>query len=1072
MVEGAVETGDSPTSVASGVVHVVSFGAPAIDELGRAIADVKRDDPLTPVTVVVPSALAAVTVRRRLARAHGVIAVDTVSMPGLASRLASRRVAADRRRPLGRLEAAAVARTVLSHDNDRLAAAADHPGTVESLLRTFDELRPLDAATLARLAASSSRASEVVELYRSYRRTAKQWIDDHDVVEMAVDAVRNGDPAVHEVGAVILHLPRRLSASDLALVAALHERGGLHAVLVGITGRARADMPQHEMIDQLVGSGSSRDDPLSSPHSAMPKIIRAADPAEEVRAAVRSVLEGIAEGVVPDRIAVVSRVASPYTLLVHEELSAAGIPHSAPATMQLGQSIAGRVLLGLLQWKAKGLRRDDLMRLLRSAPLRDPDGRRTRPDRWDRVARDAGVVAGIEQWRQRLDAARSRLIERSAPFDPDEHAQRRLAELDGLRTFVDRLADDTDPGDRRTWSALSRWASRLLGNYLERDAVTARRSDAEQRSRVAVFDLLDALASLDEFGDAPGFDNFCRVVEHELSRAAGRAGRFGHGVFVGRLADTVGSDLDDVIVVGCAEGVFPPRATDDPLLPEHDRRAGGAALRPRGSTPAEEERDALAAIASARRCTLTFPIADPRDQHARQPAPFVLEQCSRLLGERVDTDGVGRLRDNEQASSWFLDLPSFEWWLAEGGAPATSTEFDVRELLRARSTNQTLEQVPVVQSAGLARGLTAARARIAGELGEWSGSVGSWPQLTDDLGTLRSATSLQRWATCPFRYFLGHVLEVNGLEDPGEFETITAADRGTLVHEVLERYFRARIDGSPVTIEEIADEAEARFRASGHTGRPLLWEAEWAALRRHLMRVLAMGADDPVLSGVAPVAVEHRFGFSGRERSPDGAAVDIDDGDVAVDPVSVALGDQSEVRFRGSVDRIDRSSDGTRLVVLDYKTGSATPYKVLDAGHQAHDVVARGTLLQLPVYAMAARAAFPDATSVEAYYWFIGQRGEIGMLGGLMDDATEDRFRAVVGTIADGIEGGLFPARPGEEMWLPGVGITHQNCRYCEFDKLCPTGRGEQWVTLRDRDELRPYVELAEGPLPDGDDKP
>jgi hypothetical protein len=94
------------------------------------------------------------------------------------------------------------------------------------------------------------------------------------------------------------------------------------------------------------------------------------------------------------------------------------------------------------------------------------------------------------------------------------------------------------------------------------------------------------------------------------------------------------------------------------------------------------------------------------------------------------------------------------------------------------------------------------------------------------------------------------------------------------------------------------------------------------------------------------------------------------------------------------------------------------------------------------------------------------------MLGGLMDDATEDRFRAVVGTIADGIEGGLFPARPGDEMWLPGVGITHQNCRYCEFDKLCPTGRGEQWVTLRDRDELRPYVELAEGPLPDGDDKP
>jgi hypothetical protein len=33
---------------------------------------------------------------------------------------------------------------------------------------------------------------------------------------------------------------------------------------------------------------------------------------------------------------------------------------------------------------------------------------------------------------------------------------------------------------------------------------------------------------------------------------------------------------------------------------------------------------------------------------------------------------------------------------------------------------------------------------------------------------------------------------------------------------------------------------------------------------------------------------------------------------------------------------------------------------------------------------------------------------------------------------------------------------------YCDYDKLCPTGRGEQWVTLRQRDELRDYVELAE----------
>jgi hypothetical protein len=34
---------------------------------------------------------------------------------------------------------------------------------------------------------------------------------------------------------------------------------------------------------------------------------------------------------------------------------------------------------------------------------------------------------------------------------------------------------------------------------------------------------------------------------------------------------------------------------------------------------------------------------------------------------------------------------------------------------------------------------------------------------------------------------------------------------------------------------------------------------------------------------------------------------------------------------------------------------------------------------------------------------------------------------------------------------------------YCEFDSLCSSTRGEQWLTIRTRDELGRYVELAEG---------
>ena len=84
------------------------------------------------------------------------------------------------------------------------------------------------------------------------------------------------------------------------------------------------------------------------------------------------------------------------------------------------------------------------------------------------------------------------------------------------------------------------------------------------------------------------------------------------------------------------------------------------------------------------------------------------------------------------------------------------------------------------------------------------------------------------------------------------------------------------------------------------------------------------------------------------------------------------------------------------------------------------------------------------------------------MRGGPIDDAAQERFRSVMRTIASGIEGGIFPARPGDEQWRPSIGQTHQNCAYCPYDRLCPSGRGEQWVRLRERDELRDYVELAE----------
>jgi hypothetical protein len=182
--------------------------------------------------------------------------------------------------------------------------------------------------------------------------------------------------------------------------------------------------------------------------------------------------------------------------------------------------------------------------------------------------------------------------------------------------------------------------------------------------------------------------------------------------------------------------------------------------------------------------------------------------------------------------------------------------------------------------------------------------------------------------------------------------------------------------------------------------------------------------------------------------------------------VVVELDGSRTLRFGGRIDRVDRSADGRRLVVLDYKTGRSDAYKVLDKARDDHDIVARGTLLQLPIYALAARDLHPDAEEVEAYYWFVGQRGVIEMKGGPIDAEADARFRDVLNTIVSGIEAGLFPARPGNDAWYPSKGPTFAYCMFCDYDAVCSSGRGEQWVELRDAPELARYVALAEGPVP------
>jgi hypothetical protein len=267
------------------------------------------------------------------------------------------------------------------------------------------------------------------------------------------------------------------------------------------------------------------------------------------------------------------------------------------------------------------------------------------------------------------------------------------------------------------------------------------------------------------------------------------------------------------------------------------------------------------------------------------------------------------------------------------------------------------------------------------------------------------------------------------------------------VHETLDLFLAevlARSEGAPAPdapwraadrerLREIAEARMAVYEAQGRTGRRLFWHRDRRRILAELDRFLEADSAMRDDYGLRPIATELRFGFT--------------DGAPAVD---LPLSDGRTLRFRGAADRVDLTDSGT-LWVLDYKTGKPN-------GIPDHDPTAAGTMLQLPVYAHAARASFgtPD-TPVAAAYWLVSTRGRFELEELELDDTVDARVDEVLRALADGISGGVFPCRVD-----PPSSWGRHFRSYLDPDARGTRDRYREWLRKREAPELRGYVALAE----------
>nr|MBA2764205.1 exodeoxyribonuclease V subunit gamma [Thermoleophilaceae bacterium] len=336
--------------------------------------------------------------------------------------------------------------------------------------------------------------------------------------------------------------------------------------------------------------------------------------------------------------------------------------------------------------------------------------------------------------------------------------------------------------------------------------------------------------------------------------------------------------FEHVFVLSLQEGGFPRRRGADPFLDDAQRARAELPVR---SLPAEEERYLFyVCLTRARaRLYLSYRVAD--DDGAELTRSFFVDDVLELI------EGEPEVRRKGIADTVFpADSAPSERELARAlalrGDLSAPSELGVSEALASR----------------LRTTLKAARRRAEFDPGPLT--VAAVREVFAERKRF-GASSLEEYATCPFRYFIQHELRPKELRPAPDPMT-----RGSLVHAVLERVYAELYIGRRPDAENVEQGVE-RARAMlaelavehGHQPTGARRVAAYRRIEADIVRFIRWDAANPI--GERVLMLEAGFGHEGDERGP------------------LDLGG---FELHGSIDRIDVLADG-RGLIRDYKNSAS-----------------------------------------------------------------------------------------------------------------------------------------------------
>ncbi|MER3388203.1 MAG: PD-(D/E)XK nuclease family protein [Microcella pacifica] len=706
-----------------------------------------------------------------------------------------------------------------------------------------------------------------------------------------------------------------------------------------------------------------------------PRAISASDADEEARAVARAVVELLRAGVAGHRIGVFWGSPEPYRTLLHTHLAEAGVTISGPGARTLADTPLARGLLRLLDVNPDDLDPLAVLGVLADGALRwsekplPSSAEAERITARDRVEEPSETAVGVFFGNTEPEAADDSASD-SAVDDRQRRQWKRQTLWDEYLAALSASVRAVRASS--SWAQAAQAVEHLIDEHLS--APPWPESDEAVLAREQLARIVGELVHLDAIdGDSPTPQAIRSSLESLLSDARARHGRHGTGVAVGSLASGVARDLDHVFVVGLAEGVAPARSRDDALLPDEVRQRWGLpTLKERASRARSRF---LGTLTSARiSTTVLIPRGDLRSGGDREPSRWL----SGILAPDAELTVV-------QAHHHALLTGS----PAVSPVPATAEEWRIRNDLTAGSW----AGVPDVEL--VARARTLRSDRFGGRFTRFTGNLTEVRELIRFTNAPVAATQLEEWVASPLFFFVRHVLGVRLLDLQVEDFEPTALDRGNIQHAILEAYTNTVLgaddgDAALATLDLLLETAERVFRETRRSG----WiEHLWKRDQRRIRAQLTLWWHREVESSRwSPRSAEQAFGLDVKG---------------SLDPLTFTLDDDTVISFRGKVDRIDHSDEGIRVV--DYK-GRRPPKLELSAD----DPTGTGQKYQLAVYGLFAESLRDELNStreVRTEYDHLASP-ENPVLGFTMTPESIDVLRTDVSAVVQGIQAGVFPARP------------------------------------------------------------